>query len=153
MAKMARYWVPVTTLKQAIRDDHTLVKLDIEGGEMSALGEALTAKDWKSVRMLVFEYSVARSRKFNLAWRGLAILLKRLHQAQFSHVYIPRECWNPKWWKSGCSQTQSLDSLIFAYRESVDPCAKAVLESLPSSREESLRTKWLQFAETMHGTA
>lgn len=120
---------------------------------MSALGEALTGKDWKSVRMLVFEYSVARSRKFSLGWHGLALVLKRLRQARFSHVYIPRECWNPKWWKSGCSQTQSLDSLIFAYRESVDPDAKAVLQSLPSNREKSLRTKWLQFAETMRDTA
>ena len=69
--------------------------MDIECAEMAVLCETMALSDWKIVRVLMFEWSVARCRKYDLSCRPFPVMLEALAARGWSRVYVPKECWSP----------------------------------------------------------
>ena len=146
MGKRSRYAVPVTHLGKCLKPHHTIVKVDVEGSEMSVLTDTI---EWGACEILVFEYSVARCRRFGLGWRPFAMLLDKLLAGGFTHVHIPKEMYDSKWWISGtCSFTESMDSLCCCYRPSADDRA-AVLGQFEASHVQKLQSDWRTYRAHM----
>ena len=68
LKKRKQYDVHAITLDQALSSSHNFIKLDIEGSEMAVLTQEREFAAWQNARVLVFEYSVNRSRKYGLNW-------------------------------------------------------------------------------------
>ena len=105
--------VDATPLSEELKN-HTVVKLDIEGGEMPILKHV---QQWRQVRLLVFEFSTKRCRERNLGYQPFAEILEALEKGGFSHVDVPGAMWKPKHFTKQC-YTKGLDDAIFCYRVS-----------------------------------
>ena len=143
----SQYAVPAMQLGKALQPYHTVVKADIEGSEMSVL---LDTVNWGACRLLFFEYSVARCRRYGLGWRPFAALLKKLQDGGWTHVYLPPAMYKPNWWIAGtASQTESMDTLCFCYRASAESNSQDTLAQIPARLAQELAINWKRFAEIL----
>ena len=109
--------VQVSSIERII-SDHTIVKIDVEGSELPLLAKS---RNWKQVRVLVFEFSAARSRKHFVGPLPFASVLEALRQGGFTHLSIPSSSGirSPKFWESN-AHGGHLDFLVFCYRQQAD---------------------------------
>ena len=123
--------VAVRSFERVISDQHTIIKMDIEGSELALLSQP---RDWKRVRILVFEFSAARCRHLGVGPLPFVSVLKALRQGGFTHLSIPLSSKIRKedFWRSDAHQ-KHLDFMVWCYREQADSendiiCGYAVQE-------------------------
>ena len=63
------------SLDEALTNQHTIVKMDIEGSEVQLFSRP---RDWKNARLFIFEFSAGRSRHFGLGPLAFAGVLDAL---------------------------------------------------------------------------
>ena len=142
--KRAKYAVRVTHLAECLKLDPTVVKADIEGSEMSVLLDTVA---WGNCKLLFFEYSVARCRRFGLGWRPFAVLLDKLLAGGWTHTHVTNVMYDPKFWKAGASSfTESMDSTCFCFRA----CDVLLEQPLRQQYVQELRDLWRSFRACMN---
>ena len=98
----------------------TVIKLDIEGGELDIFDHVYTWPD--SVRLLMFEYSLIRLRKRHPDGEGFLKFcadMKRLNQAGFDVIFCKEQnIIDPNYWKKG--HPAFVDPTVFLYRPVAD---------------------------------
>lgn len=147
-----QHFAPAKSVRSMLTDEVTVVKIDVEGSEMAILSDE--SLDWNHTRLLALEFSVARCRKLGLGWRPFTFVLKNLEAKGFTHVYIDRQAWAPSYWRTGVSSFQeSLDAMVFAYRQGSDPhgdqTATEMEQQLGPRRYKRASEEWKHFDDIL----
>ena len=77
----------VRSFERVISDQHTIIKMDIEGSELALLARP---RAWQRVRrVLVFEFSAACCRHFGVGPLPFVSVLEAFRRGGFTHLSIP----------------------------------------------------------------
>ncbi|CAE7783774.1 rrg1 [Symbiodinium necroappetens] len=127
--------VPAVSLDEALTNNHTIVKVDVEGSEIQLLSKP---RQWKNTRLLIFEFSAGRSRHFGAGPLAFAGVLDALRSGGFTHLHLEaRGVATQKFWTREGNVAANLDFMVWVYRrlpgvdhDLVDLCASPEMERL-----------------------
>ena len=127
--------VPAISLDEALTSKHTIVKVDVEGSEIQLLSKP---REWKNTRLLIFEFSAGRSRRFGAGPLAFAGVLDALRSGGFTHLHLEAKgVATQKFWTREGNVAANLDFMVWVYRRIpgvdhllVDLCASPEMERL-----------------------